>query len=133
MSDAFMLFIFARTVNISQNFRDKFTEQAQLHFVSLLVWRLIGSPAAEQNKNWECERYARIAVDQYQQGFDLGYNFSGARWQNNYDNHYLWCESVPVSHANADRHARITDLENCYRSPEYRSTEDLLSFRPVID
>lgn len=49
-----------------------------------------------------CQSYAQEAIQQYKKGVDLKCNYTGARWQDYYENHYKWCLSVPYSNAEAE-------------------------------
>lgn len=65
--------------------------------------------------HFDCNAYAEKAIKQYEINRELGCNFSGARWNSEYRNHYRWCKSVHANKASlqAETQARKNDLKKC--------------------
>lgn len=62
-----------------------------------------------------CDRYARHAVEQFEEGLRAGCRFGGLRWSPNYDDHLQWCRRVSVDEAIAEDESRSADLAACER------------------
>jgi hypothetical protein len=61
----------------------------------------------------KCAQYAQSAVAQYQQSIANGCNFTGPRWQANYQAHYNWCLGATLAAVESETKARMTGLAVC--------------------
>ena len=93
------------------------------------LWRLVAEqeatpapakPAIDKVTQWRCDRYAKIAVEQYQDSIRLQCNLGGPRWQGIHNTHYQWCTQTPESQVYAETSARRNDLERCHASKGVR-------------
>jgi hypothetical protein len=62
-----------------------------------------------------CERYARNAVEQFEESQRIGCRFGGLRWSPNFEDHIDWCRRVGVREAIAEDERRASDLAGCER------------------
>jgi hypothetical protein len=60
-----------------------------------------------------CQGYAGAAVDAFKQVKSLGCNYSGPRWQDNYNAHYNWCLSAPKQWVQNEDIFRANQLGVC--------------------
>jgi hypothetical protein len=82
---------------------------------------LIAPPPAEPDAEAarSCQRYARVAVQQFKLSQQLGCGFApGGLWQSSRENHYNWCLTVPAEVSQASNRQRDAELQACRRRLE---------------
>jgi hypothetical protein len=61
----------------------------------------------------QCAGYANQAVQQQAVNLQNQCGYTGARWQSDYNAHFLWCVTAPNSAIYGERNARIAMLASC--------------------
>ena len=77
-----------------------------------------------------CQLYAQNAVSAFQEIRNMscsGQPHSGARWQDNYDNHYNWCLNVNSAAVQNERRYRENLLRVCRKEPSALGCHNIAS------
>jgi len=79
----------------------------------LPVSLVILSVFAPHSVAFDCDSYARTAVEQYRRAKQLKCSLAGPRWHGSRDLHFLWCTTQPASSARAEGNTRRKALRAC--------------------
>ena len=66
-----------------------------------------------ETRNPVCQRYAGVAVSQYQAASRHGCGVSGRRWSGDFDRHYNWCLTASPSAVESENDARQRKIARC--------------------
>lgn len=69
------------------------------------------------NPPQQCETYAKNAVGYQQSNLARHCGFTGARWQDNYNNHYSWCLNTSPISLNNEQSIRGALMGVCAKNP----------------
>lgn len=87
-----------------------------LYFGLTLITIVHAATASE----WQCNRYAREAVEQNKKNEAAGCGFTGLRWNNNKKGQKQWCLTVSSEITKKEMTARKRKLEGCFKEKSSR-------------
>lgn len=70
-------------------------------------------PHPRNSTEKRCYLYATLAVAQNRLNEGNGCNFSGSRWDSDYNYHYNWCLSAPAAETKSESSTRLSMLNQC--------------------
>jgi hypothetical protein len=85
---------------------------AKVALGALMCLAAIPPLSLAQGRRAECTRYAREAVDQYEENQRMRCNFAGSRWSSARETHFAWC-LLYERKARWERHIRRKLLQEC--------------------
>lgn len=80
--------------------------------IAIAAFLAITSTASAGNV-LQCTNYANSAVTQQGQNIAMGCGYGGPRWHSNFPAHFAWCLQTPTGVINAERNARVNQLNAC--------------------
>ncbi len=77
---------------------------------------LTNANADSSKRSYECDYYAREAVEQHRKNLQFNCGFKGTRWNNNRIGQKNWCVTVRKNITDKENNIRKQMLENCFKT-----------------